>query len=106
MHATRAVRRLEITTVQSDPLDAIRPAREAMARPRLGTPRSGGERQALPMLAAARRSVINASTEAQQQAFSLVIAAPGPHPSPVPRPEARPDVNTAANLRVHATWDT
>ena len=30
---------------KSDPLDAIRAAREPMARPRLGTPRSGGERQ-------------------------------------------------------------
>src|SRR5215213_1669707 len=37
---------------KSDPLDAIRAAREAMARPRLGTPRSGGERQALSVLSA------------------------------------------------------
>ena len=35
---------------KSDPLDAIRAAREAMARPRLGTPRSGGERQAPSVL--------------------------------------------------------
>ena len=63
---------------KSDPLDAIRAAREAMARPRLGTPRSGGERQALSVLLTARRSAINASTEAQLQVFSLVIAAPEP----------------------------
>ena len=31
---------------KSDPLDAIRAAREALARPRLGAPRSGGDRQA------------------------------------------------------------
>jgi transposase len=60
----RAARR---NGAKSDPLDAIRAAREAMARPRLGTPRSGGERQALSVLLAARRSAINASTEAQQQ---------------------------------------
>jgi len=71
----RAARR---NGAKSDPLDAIRAAREAMARPRLGTPRSGGERQALSVLLAARRSAINASTEAQQQVFSLVIAAPEP----------------------------
>jgi transposase len=63
---------------KSDPLDAIRAAREAMARPRLGTPRTGGERQALSVLLAARRSAITASTEAQQQVFSLGIAAPEP----------------------------
>ena len=60
---------------KTDPLDAIRAAREAMARPRLGTPRAGGERQALSVLLAARRSAISASTEAQQQVFGLVIAA-------------------------------
>jgi transposase len=58
----RAARRND---AKSDPLDAIRAAREAMARPRLGSPRSGGERQALSVLLAARRSAINASTEAQ-----------------------------------------
>ena len=36
--------------------------------------RSGGEREALSVLLAARRSAINASTEAQLQVFSLVIA--------------------------------
>jgi transposase len=49
-----------------------------MARPRLGTPRSGSERHALSVLLAARRSAVNASTEAQLQLFSLVIAAPEP----------------------------
>ena len=76
-----------------------------MARPRLGTPRSGGERQALSVLFACRRSAINASTELEQQVFSLVIAAPelirvqfrGQKPAAM--------LNTAANLRVHASWD-
>ena len=63
---------------KSDPLDAIRAAREALARPRLGTPRSSGDRQALSVLLAARRSAVNAATDAQRQLFSLVIAAPEP----------------------------
>ena len=63
---------------KSDPLDAIRAAREALARPRLGTPRSGADRQALSVLLAARRSAVQAATEAQLQVFSLVIAAPEP----------------------------
>src|SRR3954462_3460129 len=71
----RAARR---NGAKSDPLDAIRAAREAMARPRLGTPRTGGERQALSVLLAALRSAVHASTDAQLQVFSLVVAAPEP----------------------------
>lgn len=99
----RAVRR---NGAKSDPLDAIRAAREAMARPRLGTPRSGGERQALSVLLAARRSAINASTEAQQQVFSLVIAAPEPIRVRFRGQRLAAMLNTAASLRVHASWDT
>jgi transposase len=73
---------------KSDPLDAIRAAREAMARPRWGTPRSGGERQALSVLLAARRSAINASTEAQLQMLQSGGRRARTHPCQVPRPEA------------------
>ena len=72
-----------------------------MARPRLGTPRSGGERQALSVLLAARRSAINASTEAQQQVFSLVIAAPEPIRARFRGQKLAAMLNTAASLRVH-----
>ena len=98
----RAARR---NGAKSDALDAIRAAREAMARPRLGTPRRGGERQALSVLLAARRSAINASTEAQQQVFSLVIAAPEPIRARFRGQKLAAMLNTAANLRVHASWD-
>ena len=50
----RAARR---NGAKSDPLDAIRAAREAMARPRLGTPRSGGERSVAGHLARSHHSV-------------------------------------------------
>src|SRR3954470_9949228 len=98
----RAARR---NGAKSDPLDAIRAAREAMARPRLGTPRTGGERQALSVLLAARRSAINASTEAQQQVFSLVIAAPEPIRVRFRGQKLAAMLNTAAKLRVHSSWD-
>src|SRR4051812_16030331 len=98
----RAARR---NGAKSDPLDAIRAAREAMARPRLGTPRTGGERQALSVLLAARRSAINASTEAQQQVFSLVIAAPEPIRLRFRGQKLAAMLNTAASLRMHASWD-
>jgi transposase len=99
----RAARR---NGAKSDPLDAIRAAREAMARPRVGTPRSGGERQALSVLLAARRSAINASTDAQLQVFSLVIAAPEPIRARFRGQKLAAMLNTAAHLRVHPTWDT
>ncbi len=99
----RAARR---NGAKPDPLDAIRAAREAMARPQLGTPRSGGERQALSVLLAARRCAINASTEAQQQVFSLVIAAPEPIRLKFRGQKLAAMLTTAANLRVHASWDT
>ena len=98
----RAARR---NGAKSDPLDAIRAAREAMARPRLGTPRSGAERQALSVLLAARRSAINASTEAQQQVFSLVIAAPEPVRVRFRGQKLAAMLNTAAKLRVQSSWD-
>jgi transposase len=43
---------------KSDPLDAIRAVREALARARLGTPLTCGDRQALSVLLAARRSAV------------------------------------------------
>src|SRR3954463_1032382 len=98
----RAARR---NGAKSDPLDAIRAAREAMARPRLGTPRSGGERQALSVLLVARRSAVNASTEAQQQVFNLVIAAPEPIRARFRCQKLAAMLNTAASLRLHSSWD-
>lgn len=90
---------------KSDPLDAIRAAREALARPRLGTPRSGGDRQALSVLLAARRSAVHAATEAQQQVFSLVIAAPEPIRERFRGQKLPGMLVTAAALRTHASWD-
>ena len=91
---------------KSDPLDAIRAAREAMARPRLGTPRTGGERQALSVLLAARRSAISTSTEAQQQVFSLVIAAPEPVRVRFRGQKACRHAQHRREPAVHSSWDT
>jgi transposase len=90
---------------KSDPLDAIRAAREALARTRLGSPRSGGERQALSVLLAARGSAVHAATEAQQQVFSLVIAAPEPIRARFRGQKLPGMLATAASLRVHPSWD-
>ena len=90
---------------KSDPLDAIRAAREALARPRLGAPRSGGDRQALSVLLAARRSAVDAATGAQRQVFSLVIAAPEQIRERFRGQKVPAMIKTAAGLRVHASWD-
>ena len=91
---------------KSDPLDAIRAAREALSRARLGTPRGGGDRQALSVLLAARRSAVEAGTEAQRQLFSLVIAAPEPIRARFRGLKLPSMLRVAAALRVSPSWDT
>ena len=61
---------------KSDPLDATRAAREALGRDQLAQPRATGPRAALSVRLAARRSAVQAATDAQRQLHALVIAAP------------------------------
>ncbi|KRB77651.1 transposase [Nocardioides sp. Root190] len=90
---------------KSDPLDAIRAAREALARPRLGTPRTGPERQALSVLLAARRSAVQAAGDAQRQLFSLVMTAPEAIRARFRDANGTGLVKIAAALRRRATAD-
>ena len=90
---------------KSDPLDAIRAAREALSRTRLGTPRTTGERQALSVLLAARRSAVETATIAQQQVFSLVIAAPEQLRARFRGQQLPAMTRTASRLRLQAGWD-
>ena len=61
---------------KSDPLDAIRAAREALGRDQLAQPTAAGHRAALSVRLAARRSAVQAATDAQRQLHALVVAAP------------------------------
>jgi transposase len=61
---------------KSDPLDAIRAAREALGRDQLAQPKATGQRAALSVRLAARRSAVQAATDAQRQLHALVVAAP------------------------------
>lgn len=90
---------------KSDPLDAVRAAREALSRPRLGTPRSAGDRQALSVLLAARRSAVNASTDTQRQVFSLIIAAPQQVRDKFRGMKIPAMLRIAARLRLQPSWD-
>ncbi|PTA42914.1 IS110 family transposase [Micromonospora sp. RP3T] len=61
---------------KSDPIDAERAARDALARTRLAQPRTGAQRAALQMRLTARRAAVEASATAQRQLHAMVITAP------------------------------
>jgi hypothetical protein len=72
----RPVRAARRRGAKSDPIDATRAAREALARDQQAAPRAGGQRAALAVRLAARRSAVQASTDAQRQLHALVVTAP------------------------------
>lgn len=90
---------------KSDPLDAVRAGREALAREHLAQPRSAGERAALAVLMAARRSAVDASAVAQRQLHSLVVAAPETIRDRFRDQSTPVMIKTAAGMRVSGSWD-
>lgn len=90
---------------KSDPLDAYRAAREALARTRLASPRAPGSRAALSVRLAARRSAVEAATVAQRQLNALVIAAPETLRARLRGHSIRTMIPIAARLRGHDNWD-
>lgn len=90
---------------KSDPLDATRAAREALAREHLAQPRAGGQRAALAVLLAARRSAVEAATVAQRQLHALVTAAPETLRARFRGQSTRVMLDTATGLRAHGSWD-
>ncbi|WP_344771679.1 IS110 family transposase, partial [Nocardioides daeguensis] len=101
----RPVRAKRRNGAKSDPLDAVRAAREALARPRLGTPRAGHDRQALAVLVAVRRSAVQAAADARRQLFSLIMITPEPLRARFRGANGMGLVRIAASLRVQASWD-
>jgi len=91
---------------KSDPLDAVRAAREALSRPELGEPRTLGDRAALSVLLAARRSAVEARTAAQRQVHALIVAAPDALRARFSGRSSRQVLNLAVRLRVGAQHDT
>jgi transposase len=61
---------------KSDPIDAVRAARDALARPVLAEPRATGQRAALAALLSTRRSAVQAATTARLQLHALLVGAP------------------------------
>lgn len=91
---------------KSDPIDAVRAGREALSREKLATPRASGERAALSVLLAARRSAVEAGKVAQQQLHALVTAAPEALRARFRGKTTAAMVTTAARLRCQPSWDT
>jgi transposase len=90
---------------KSDPLDAVRAAREALGRDQLAQPRASGLRAALSVRLAARRSAVQAAGDAQRQLHALVVAAPQALRGRLQGCSTRQLVAACARLRLHSDWD-
>jgi hypothetical protein len=89
----------------SDEIDAIRAAREALSRQHLSEPRADGVRAALSVRLAARRSAVDAATIAQQQLHALIVAAPQTLRDRLRDLTTPTMVQTCARLRTNTRWD-
>ncbi|WP_199853171.1 transposase [Plantactinospora sp. BC1] len=84
---------------KSDPIDAERAARDALARTRLAQPKTGPQRAALQMRLTARRAAVEAATTAQRQLHAMVITAPETVRARFRGQSTRTMITTAARLR-------
>ena len=91
---------------KSDPLDATRAAREALGRDQLAQPRAAGHRGALSVRLTARRSAVQATTDAQRQLHALVVAAPDTLRGRLRSLTTPRLVRSCGRLRLRADWDT
>ena len=88
---------------KSDPIDAERAARDALARTRLAQPKTGPERAALQLRLTARRGAVQAAGDAQRQLHAQVTTAPEPVRARFRGQSTRAMIATAAALRPGAT---
>jgi transposase len=91
---------------KSDPIDATRAAREALGRDQLAQPRAAGQRAALSVRLAARRSAVQATTDAQRQLHALVVAAPEVLRGRLRGLTTHQLVTTCGRLRQRSGWDS
>jgi len=63
---------------KSDQLDAIKVAREALAREHHAIPRQRGQREAIRVLLSAREGAVNAHRQGLNQLYALAVTAPDP----------------------------
>jgi transposase len=87
---------------KSDALDAARAAREVLAREHLAQPRARGDREAMRVLLATRRCVVDARTKAINQLKALIVSAPPGLRERLRQHCTAEQVRCCARLRVHA----
>ncbi|MBJ7450538.1 MAG: IS110 family transposase [Blastococcus sp.] len=90
---------------KSDPIDAVRAARDALARTQLAQPKTGAERAALQMHLTARRAAVEAAADAQRQLHALVVTAPERVRGKFRDQSTRVMISTAQGLRTPRTGD-
>jgi transposase len=90
---------------KTDSIDAVRSAREAISRPDLGEPRSTGARAALAMLLAARRSAVDAYSDARRQLHGLIVSAPESLRSRFRDVTTTEMSHRATRIRLNPNWD-
>lgn len=90
---------------KSDPIDAVRAARDALAREHLGEPRSRGQRGALSVLITVRAMAVEAAADAQRQLQSLIVAAPDHLRDRFTGLTTQAIVTSAGKLRINDAWD-
>lgn len=106
LEVDRARRVARRNGAKDDHIDAIRAAREVLARPDLPNPKARQDRAAISVLMTARRSAVDAAQAAQVQLHALVVTAPEPLRSRL-REARRAQLPAAcARLRLRAGWDT
>ena len=87
---------------KSDPIDAVRAAREALSRPRLAAPKAGGTRAALATMMLVRRSAVQHGSDAERQLRSLIMTAPQSLRTKFTGKNLAQIVVTASKLRIPA----
>src|SRR3954451_15807844 len=84
---------------KSDDLDAVRAAREALAREHLAAPRARGDREAMRVLLTTREGAIIARTKAIGQLKALIVNAPQALRDQLRRGTTDEQLNRCARLR-------
>lgn len=90
---------------KTDEIDAVRAAREALARPDLPRPKARDQRAALAVLLTTRRSAVDAAQTAQVQLHALIVTAPEALRARFREHNSRHLVDAAARLRLSPAWD-
>jgi transposase len=96
----RPVRPKRRSGAKSDPIDAVRAARDALARTHLAQPKTGAERSALQMHLTVRRAAVESAADAQRQLHALVVTVPEWVRAKFRGQSTREMITTASGLRV------